>query len=184
MARRTGMVPTTFGFDIFISGQFRAHGIGDAVQLINKAGGVAIGDTSLPIDQGGAYENYNHGDIITFANDDNKYVVAEGSGNSATTVKIGAPGLRKAATNNAAISIGDSYMLNMAFSKDAFVLAVRVPAVNQSGGAGERIYIPDPVSGLMYEISTWGQYRQSTIEVAICWGVKSISPEHSAILLG
>ena len=69
-------------------------------------------------------------------------------------------------------------------ASDWAVLAVRAPAVNMTGDAGERAYVEDTVSGLMFEISTWGQYRQSTMEVALVWGVQVISPEHASILMG
>ena len=184
MARATGMIPTTFGFNIFISGQFTEHTKGTSTgQLINKANGEAVGATELTIDGGGANKAFNHGDIVTLEDDSNKYVVSAAAA-TVTTLKIAKPGLRQAVGNDKTVTIGDNYMPNLAFSKDWAVLAVRVPAVNMTGDAGERVYITDSVSGLMFEVSTWGQYRQVSMEVALVWGVKVISPEHAAILMG
>ena len=123
------------------------------------------------------------GDVATIAGDANKYIVATAlSGGSFT---IGKPGLRTAVANNAAITVGANYTANMAFTRDAIQLAARVPAVPTDGdSADDRTFMVDPVSGLVFEITVYRQYRQVTYEVAICWGVKMIKSDHCAILLG
>ena len=101
-----------------------------------------------------------------------------------TTVNIAEPGLREAALDDAAVTIGNNYMPNLALSKDAIVLACRPPAVPSGGGAHERIYVTDEKSMLVFEIAIYRQYRQVSMEVGCCWGVKTISPRHIALLLG
>ena len=82
--------------------------------------------------------------------------------------------------NDAITAVGD-YTPNLAFSRDAFHLVCRVPAVPEGGdGADDRMYVNDPHSGLTYEISVYRQYRQMTYEIGICWGVRTVNAEHAA----
>ena len=183
--RRQGSVGTLFNMDIGESVQFTQYSaLGDATMNINKAGGYPIGTTELTIDTGGATENYNKGDIVTLAGDSNKYLVAEDSGDNPTTVKIQEPGLREPAQDDDLLTIGAAYTPSLAFTRDAFHLACRVPALPPGGdSASDREYIMDPISGLVYEVAMYRQYRQLTVEIGICWGVKAINPAHSAILI-
>ena len=183
--REYGIPPKMFGFQVGLSSQFSSHSKGDATQAINKAGGHDIGDTVLTIDGGANTENYVHGDVITIAGDDNKYIVAVGSGTSSTTVTIQEPGLREAAANNSVISIDDNYLPNLAFHQDAIVLACRPPASNTiQDGASESVLVIDDHSNLIFEMAIYRQYRQTSIEIGICWGVGAVAPRHIATLLG
>lgn len=149
-------------------------------------GAAAVGATEITIN---GVDNANKGpkagDIVTFAGDSTKYLVTETVPNSGTTLKIAAPGLRNAigATAVAVTAVPD-YTAMMAFSMDALMLACRVPAVPEGGDLGQRTYIQDPRSGLVFELASFPQVRQRTYEIGIAWGVKTIKPEHMALLLG
>ena len=123
------------------------------------------------------------GDIITFAGDANKYVVATAvSGGLLTIAK---PGLRQAVADNAAITVGNSYTANMAFHRSSLILATRAPALPVEGDmADDRMLITDPRSGLTFEVALYKQYRQVRYEMSLAWGSQLIKPEHSALLLG
>lgn len=181
MTRRFGELMPMFGAEFHHSGQVVDHSASGATgHDIN--GGDAVGTTSLTVD--GGTGTIVAGDVITIAGDDNKYVVNTGVGASGELV-IAEPGLKAAAADAAEITVLTDYTANMVFSRDAFQLAARTPAVPSGGDqADDRTYITDPVSGLTFEISVYRQYRQVTYEVAICWGVKAIKPEHAALLLG
>ena len=126
----------------------------------------------------------NAGDVISLAGDSEKYVT-HAMAASATSIVINAPGLMSDAADNAAISAQNDYLPSMAVSRNAIHLAARVPALPPGGdGADDRMYIADPTSMLVFEVAVYRQYRQVTFEVGICWGWKTIKPEHSAILLG
>lgn len=179
MGRRMGSIGMLLNFDIGVSGQFRPHDMGaQATRLFN--GNEAVGQTDLTVDGGGGA--MKRGDYITAAGDDNKYVLDSAS---AALLTIHKPGLLEAGADNALITKpAGSYTPNLAFSRDAFHLACRVPAVNDGGDqASDRVIITDPVSMMSYEFTRWPQYRQVSYEVAICWGVATIKPEHAAILL-
>lgn len=150
----------------------------------------AVGQTELSISTAattGAV-NLRAGDVITIAGDANKYVVAAdlSLGASASgTLKIAAPGLRKAAASGAAISVVGDFTPNVAFARSALILATRAPALPDGGdSAVDRIVVTDPRSGIAFEVAMYAQYRQMQYEVSAAWGVKGIKPEHTALLLG
>jgi hypothetical protein len=152
-----------------------------ASYLVNNSGGYAVGATTIAADTGTG--TILAGDIVTFAGDTNKYVVATAL--SGGSFAIAAPGLRKALADNAAITVVGAAARNMAFARSAIALATRAPALPAEGDlAVDRQVITDPRSGLSFEISQYMQYRQVQYEVALAWGVKAVKPEHMALLLG
>lgn len=185
---RQGTLLNTLGFDLKESAQIRSHIKGGATGgLINNASTEAVGQTTLTLDTITVNTTgYVAGDIITHASDTvNKYVVTTGLAATSGNIVIGAPGLKIAAADNDAITVGNNYTANLAFSRNAIVLLARVP--EQSGSEKSNVqvmYVQDPVSGLVFEVSMYEQYRQRHIEVAMAWGVKVIKPEHCAIMLG
>jgi hypothetical protein len=151
-----------------------------ASYLVNDAS-LSAGDTVIAAD--GGTGTILAGDVVTFAGDTNKYVVASAlSGGSFT---IAAPGLRQDIADNAAITLVANAARNMAFARSAIALAARAPALPSEGDlATDRQIISDPRSGLSFEVSKYMQYRQVQYEVALAWGVKAVKPEHMALLLG
>jgi hypothetical protein len=155
-------------------------GTGAAYQ-VNNVAGYAVGDTVIAADTGTG--TILAGDVVTFAGDTNKYIVASAlSGGSFT---IAAPGLRQALANDAVITVGNNYAANMAFSRSAIILATRAPALPDGGdSADDRTIITDPVSNLSFEVALYRQYRQVQYEISLAWGIANFKPEHTAILLG
>lgn len=181
MGRRFGTLQDLFGFEFHHSGKTQSHTKGTGTGYLLNDASSAIGDTTITVDTGSG--TIIAGDVVTFDGDTNKYIVATAL--SGSTFDIGEPGLRVAEDDDDAITVGDNYTANMAFSRDAIQLAARVPAVPEGGDqADDRTIITDPVSGLSFEVAVYRQYRQVTFEVAACWGVKAVKAEHMAILLG
>lgn len=138
------------------------------------------GDRIIAIDTGSG--SFNVGDVVTFAGDDNKYVIAVAA---PTTITLSAPGLRQDVADNTAITVGNSYTANMAFSRNAFALACRTPAMPEGGDAASDVMnVTDPVSNITFQIALYRQYRQVRYEVGLAWGVASIKPEHAVLVLG
>ena len=187
MMRRRAMYEAEFGAYVGVSRQLKEHvaSTGVAGVLVNMAGGVPIGTTAIPVDGAGAGETLVAGDLATLASDENNYVVAAAHAASFTTLNIGKPGLEQHAANNAAITMGGTdYTPSVAFSRDAIHLAMRLPALPPEGDMGTHMMLPDPYSGMMFELSHYPQYRQASYEVSVCWGVVSPNPQHMALLLG
>lgn len=177
---RQGRLLDLHNFTLRESAKVQSHTKGTgASYLIN--GALAIGATTIAVDTGSG--TIVAGDVITIAGDTNKYVVTTAlSGGSFT---IAAPGLRAAAADNAAVTVGNDYSANVAFRRNAFVLATRLPALPEEGDlATDRMTITDPVSGISFEFAVYPGFRMNVYHVSACWGVLAVKPEHMAILLG
>ena len=163
---------------------------GIAGAATTNAAGYAVGANVLTLAAGGT-GNVVAGDVLTFAGDTNKYVVASAvfagvNPANGDTITLAAPGLRVAMTAaTKAITKIAASSRNMAFNRSAIVLAARPPARPVEGDmASDVIVITDPRSGLSMEFSMYKGYRKVRYEVALAWGVKNIKPEHTALLLG
>ena len=152
--------------------------------LVDLAANYAIGDTAIHIDTGTG--TILAGDTVTFANDANIYVVATGcAGDGDQDIVLAAPGLRKALANNATVTVGGDFTPNVGFSRNAILLATRLPAISAEGDlASDRQTIFDERTGISFEIAVYPGWRMNVYHVSLAWGVSVIKPEHVAILLG
>lgn len=173
----------TMGYSYGIASHVAGAGTG---YDINNGAGEAVGQTILTLDGGTVNTTgIKAGDIATLAGDTNKYVVATGTVATAGDIVIGAPGLRIAAADTTELTLGASYIANLAFSQNAIVLAARTPAMPEGGDeADDVILVTDPISGLVFQVALYRQYRRIKYEIGLAWGVKCVKPEHLAILLG
>lgn len=184
---RRGVLMDVHGFALRESAQIRTSTAGTASGATTNTAGYSVGATTITLASAGT-GTLVAGDVITFAGDTNKYVVASGDTDVSNggTVTLAAPGLRKAiGTSATAITVVAAAARNMAFARSAIVLATRVPALPPQGdSAVDRTLITDPVSGLTFEVAQYNQYRQVQYEISLAWGVKAVKPEHMALLLG
>ena len=179
---RQGQLLDLHGFAIRESGQVITNTAGTgASYLVNNGAGYAIGSTAITLDTGSG--TILAGDIVTFAGDTNKYVVATAL--AANVVTLAAPGLRKALADDAAVTVVAAAARNLAFSRNAFALATRLPALPPGGDAAtDRETITDPRSGISLELAYYPGFRMGGYFLGMAWGVGAVKPEHSAILLG
>jgi hypothetical protein len=183
---RQGVMLSTAGMDIRESAQINSHTKGDAASATTDAAGYAVGDTVITLASAGTGAILA-GDVITFAGDDNKYLVTSGDGDvsGGGTITIAEPGLKVAISGATAITVGNDFAANMAFNRSAIVLVTRAPARPEEGDLAEDVMLmTDPRSGITFEVSMYKEYRQVHFEVALAWGVSAIKPEHMAVLLG
>lgn len=187
---RQGVLLDIHGFAIRESAAIATPTAGAMASATSTSAAFTVGQTVIPLATAGTGV-VAAGDVITFANDTNKYVVASVSfagANPASgdSITLAAPGLRVAqGVATRLITVVATSSRNMAFRKSAIVLATRMPALPEGGDmADDRTMVQDPVSGLAFEISLYRQYRQIRFEVACAWGVKAVKPEHIALLLG
>ena len=187
---RQGALLDVHGFMIRESAQVARPAAGTMASATSTSAAFTVGQTVIPLATAGTGV-VAAGDIVTFANDTNKYVVASVSfagANPASgdSITLAEPGLRLAqGVATRAITVVAVSARNMAFAKSALVLAQRLPALPDGGDlAVDRTTIVDPRSGLAFEVAMYAQYRQMQYEISCAWGVKNVKPEHSAILLG
>lgn len=184
---RQGIIGNLHGFDFRESAAVVRPAIGTGASATTNTAGYAIGATVITLASAGT-GTIIAGDVITFANDTNKYVVASGDADvsNAGTITLAAPGLRKALPASAvAITVVAISSRNIAFRRNALVLAARLPALPAEGDmADDRTTVTDPRSGFSFEIAMYKQYRQVQWEISAAWGVKGVKTENIAILLG
>lgn len=177
---RRGTLLDLHGFMIRESAQVAAHTKGTGSGYVVN-GSHAIGVTTIAAKTGS--NTIVAGDVVVFQNDTNKYVVTTDlSGGSFT---IGAPGLKVAHVDGETITIQNNFTGNVAFTRNAVLLATRLPAVPKEGDlALDHLVVTDPISGMVFDFAAYPGYRMIVYHVSIAWGVKVIKPEHVAILLG
>jgi len=184
---RQGVLQDIHGFAVRESAQIVTSTAGTGASATTDNAGYAIGATTITLASAGT-GTIVAGDVITFAGDANKYVVTTGDTNVANggTIVLAAPGLRQAiAASTTNITVIAAAARNMAFSRNALVLATRLPALPEGGDkAVDRDTITDPRSGLSFEIAMYPGFRRMNWIIGINWGVKCVKPEHLALLLG
>jgi hypothetical protein len=183
---RRGELLNISGFSIRTSAGVQSHTKGAGTgALIN--GAEAVGQTALTFDTMTVNTTgIKAGDIITHASDTvNKYVVNTGSTATSGDIVIARPGLRIAAADNAAITVGNSYTANVGFHRSAIELAMRPPAQPPGGDAGEEIAVlVDEKTGLSFSARLYKGYGMNQIKLMAFYGIKVWKPEFVATLLG
>lgn len=178
---RQGVLLDVHGFAIRESAQMKLHAKGTGTGYLSN-GTFAEGATVINVDTGSG--TILAGDVVTFAGDPNKYIVAVGAA-APGNITLAAPGLQQSLADGVAMTIGNNYTANMAFDRNAIQLVTRAPALpNGQDMAQDSMMITDPRSGLTFEVRVYYGYRKVRYEVALAWGVKNIKPEHSVLLLG
>jgi len=181
---RQGVLLDLHGFGIRESAQVKqAVAVGTGASYTSNTAGYAVGATAITLITGSG--TVLAGDVVTFAGDTNKYVVAAGVA-APGVITLAAPGLRKAIPASAtAMTIVGAATRNMAFTRSAIQLATRAPALPDGGDmAVDRQIITDPRSGLSFEIAMYPQYRQMQYELSLAWGCGISKAEGIALLLG
>ncbi len=178
---RNGIIGQVEGLNVRQSKGIKKHTKGTGSSYVLD-GAVAVGDTTISIKTGSG--TVLAGDVIVITGDANKYVVTTGA-TAAGDIVIAAPGIQQVSADGTAMTIQSSNTSNLFFERSAIQLATRVPAVPEGGdSADDRMTITDPVTGIVYDISMYRQYKQVKIEIGLVWGYEVIKPEFLGILLG
>jgi len=186
LLREQGVLLNLDNFTIRESAGVQTLAAGSVTGTVTASG--AKGATSITLTTAaGAAVAILAGDIVLFAGDANKYVAAAACtiGASTTgTLTLANPGLRTTLAS-AAVSVAATSTRNMAFSRNALVVATRAPALPEEGDmADDRVMIVDPRSGLAFEVAMYKLYRRVRYEVSLAYGAACMKTEHLAILLG
>lgn len=187
---RQGVLGNLYGFDIRESAGIITPAAGAMASATSTSAAFTVGQTVIPLATAGTGV-VSAGDIITFANDTNKYVVASVSfagANPASgdSITLNAPGLRVAqGVATRAITVFAACARNIALSRNALYLATRLPALPEGGDmATDRQVITDPRTGLSFELAQYPGYRMNVYHLLVSWGQSVIKPEHMAIIVG
>lgn len=179
---RTGSLGQVEGLNMHKSAAIVTHVKGTGASYVFN-GTHAVGVTTVVAKTGSGTVLY--GDVLAFEDDaTNKYVVNTGIAAPGSLV-IGGPGVRQQQTDGKTITIGNNYLGNWAFDRNAIHLLTRLPAMPAGGdSADDSVTITDPLSGLSFQVNLYRQYHQVTYEVGIAWGVKAVKSDFIATLLG
>ena len=178
--RRSGNLLRQFGFQIAESAQVGVVTKGTGAAYTTSAAGFAVGATSIPIITGTG--TVLAGDVVTFAGDTNKYVVATGVAAPGTIV-LAAPGLRVAiAASATAMTIGGNFTANLALERSAVVGIMRPPIMPANPTINQMMVSDD--KGMSYLMLDIAQYGMRSLELHLAYGFKTVNPEFSAIVLG
>lgn len=185
---REGNIGRLEGFAIRETGQASVFTKGTGASYTSNTAGYAVGATDITLITGTG--TVKAGDVVTFAGDTNKYVVATGVA-APGVITLAAPGLVQSIPASAtAMTIGGNYTPNLAFSKSALQLVTRPPAmpVDPMGRpmdmADDSIMVTDPISGITFEVAMYRQFLQLVYHVRVAWGTGDVKAAHSTILLG
>lgn len=142
---RSGIIGRLAGTQLYesanIATQTKGAGTG---ALINKSGGCAIGDTTIPFDTMTVNTTgIKAGDVITVAGDTvNKYVVKTGSTATSGNLVIQEPGLLAALADDAAITVTATHVANIVAAPWAAKIIAR-PLAQPQSPAVEQLVLSD-----------------------------------------
>jgi hypothetical protein len=184
-----GEIGTRYGFTWYADDDCPTHtggtSLGVGTPLID--GAHAVGVTTLSMkDSGSGATTLKAGDSFTIVGDTTYYVVtADDTASSGAHSNLSImPPLQSAAADNAAVTFLDatassSGTVGLAFHRDAFALATRPLMASASDMAmGSNIMsMTDPQTGLSLRLEVQRQYKQTTWEFDILYGVKCVRPE-------
>jgi hypothetical protein len=152
-----------------------------------NTGAISVGDISFVLNSAGNGGSVLAGDTFHFTGDTtNVYVVASVS---SRTITINAPGFRAAVSASTVVVFNSTAgQPNLFFTRDAITLIARQPKIatgnSPAGQLMDLTTIPDPRSGLIYQLAMWQNGRTIAIEVSLAWGVGVTNPQDLGILWG
>ncbi len=184
---RQGLVGQVMGYDIGNSAGLVQHVKGGGASYVTS-GSTAPGVSSIALVTGTG--TVLAGDVVTFAADaNNKYVVNTGVA-AAGTIALGTPGARVTIATANAMTIGNSFMPNIAFHRMALHLVTRAPAMPMGpdgspiDAADDVVEITDDATGLSFQVAMYRLYRRIKYEVGIAWGTKAVKSDFITLLQG
>ena len=189
-----GYIGRKFGADWHIDQNVPTHtcgtlsnGTGRLAKIDNAS--VAIGDTSVDMDDTSLSGTITAGDLFTVAGDSQTYTVlaaVTASGNALSGVTF-FPAAKVAWADDAVVTFkgaaGATYKNNLIFHPDAFVLASRPLQDVVMPGSIVRSMV-DELTGLTLRLEVSRQNKQTQWSFDVLYGVTELRPELAARILG
>lgn len=174
---REGSIGRKLGFDWDLNQNILSHTTGVAGTLTTSGAGNIAGSETLTV--AGATSPPVPGDTFSIAGDEQGYVVKSGT---LTSWQISPP-LKVAAADGAAITPVADHVVNLAFHRDAFALAVR--PLQDIDPLGNRIEtFTDDKSGLTMRLEISRANKETIFSFDILYGCAVIRPEFACRILG
>lgn len=177
-----GEIGRKFGIDWFADDGVLSHETqaGDGWETQSQT--IAIGDTVVAITASGGGAEPATGDVFMVEGDLQTYVVT-GFANDNLTFQ---PAAKMAWADAAEISFQPSHIVNLAFHRDAFALAMRpLTAGTLDLSLGNQIVaMTDAQTGLSLRLEVSRQYKQTVWEFDVLWGVKLVRPDLAVRIAG
>jgi hypothetical protein len=183
-----GEIPAISGLIPRLGTQITTHTKGtNSGATVNNAG-YAIGATTLTLSSAGTGTILS-GDVVAFASENAgiNYVVGTGDADvsGGGTIVLNDPGLLLAmSTATKAITTGNSYVPNLALSRDAIILVVRPPAQPEGSRYMEHTTVVDPVSGIPFGVCKIVGDSVVHYSVRCIYGAIVVEEGHIATLMG
>jgi len=188
-ALREGSLGRKFGLDFHIDQNIRKHTKGtlaaDAPGITIK-GAVAAGATTAVFDGANIAGTLKKGDIFTVADTSGSYVVTEDAAVAAgeITVKFYPAAPVGGFANDKVVTIIGSHTANLAFHKNAFALVTRPLALPMGLSSEQKAIVNYNGFGLRVIYDYNSQYKKDVISIDMICGVKTLTRELAARLLG
>lgn len=186
-----GEIGRKFGIDWVADDGVVTHLAGTASDAasftISTAAAAAAGAVTVSIRTDTGTPTLLEGDVVSFAGHEQTYVVTAAATLTTGGVAVAvAPALRAAVANAAAVTVRPSHVVNLAFHRDAFALAMRPLSAGTADLAlGNRILaMTDAQTGLSLRLEVSRQYKQTVWEFDVLWGVKLVRPELAVRIAG
>lgn len=175
---REGLIGRKLGFDWYMSQNSLTH-VTQAAGILTTAGVAnTIGVKTLTTS--GATVAPAEGDLFRIAGDPMVYVAGKDA--TLTSWPI-SPALKTAPAASTAITVVPSHVVNMAFHRDSFALAVR-PLLDIDP-VGNRIEsFTDDLSGMTMRLEISREYKQTKFCFDVLYGCAVIRPETAVRILG
>lgn len=183
-----GEIGRKFGIDWFADDGVLTHTAGTAAAATVTTGAAAsLGAATVTLKVASGTATLVVGDVLSIAGNAQTYVVMAAATLDTTGVPVSiAPALKAAASNGAAVTVRASHVVNLAFHRDAFALAMRPLSWGgpemQSGSL--MFGATDKETGISMRLEVSRQYKQTVWEFDVLWGVKLVRPQLAVRIAG
>lgn len=175
---KDGTIGRKLGFDWYMSQNVLTHTTGVTGTVTTSGASNLAGVKVLTVT--GATAAPVEGDVFTIAGDPYPYTV----GKDATTTSWPiTPALRQTAPAASAITVVDDHVVNLAFHRDAFALAVR-PLSDVEAGGNKIETFTDDLTGITMRLEVSRENKQTLFTFDILFGAACIRPDGACRILG
>ncbi len=183
-----GEIGRKYGIDWFTDDQVLTHTAGTITTgLIAKAAtAVAVGATSFTATTAASTGACAllAGDVIAIGSDTYTLSASATQASAATdvTLYLNNP-IRTALTGSEAITVKASHVVNLAFHRDAFALAMRTLAKSNVNPENQSV-LQDPKTGLSLRLEVSRGHKVDVWSLDALWGVECVRPELACRIAG